>query len=165
MAGLLRNFIALIIGLFSYRRYRADQTTTMSLWATPWDVGWRVVKSDKYLQFAETAQIDYLLKTGVFFSLLSQGIGFVNLAQTVKFFKPVAVFSRMNVSTQLFYADEKSAYFLHQVFASKELAAEVLVKMKFKQGRMTVAPSNILPVTFANQPARIKVLSELLDSF
>lgn len=163
MSGLLRNILALIIGCLSYGRYKPDAITTINLWATPWDTGWRVVKSDKYLQFAETAQIDYLLKTGMFFSLLSRKIGFVNLAQSVRFFKPVTIFSRIKVSTQLIYSDEKCAYFAHRIHAGTEVAAEVMVKMKFKQGRLTVAPSSILPVFFTNEPAQVKAWNACLE--
>ena len=163
MSGLLRNILALIVGLFSYGRCKPEEITIITVWATPWDTGWRLVKSDKYLQFAETAQIDYLLKTGIFFSLLSRKIGFVNLAQTVRFFKPVSMFSAVQVSTQQIYSDEKCAFFSHRIYAGADLAAEVLVKMKFKQGRLTIAPSTILPAAFTREPAQVKAWNACLN--
>lgn len=156
MSGLLRNTLALIIGLFSYGSRTAEQIARMTLWATPFDSGIKVLKSDKYLQFAETAQVDYLLQVGKFFAVLRAGASFVNVAQLVKFSRPVPVFSRVRVETQLIYADEKCAYFSHAIHARGRQAAEVLVKMKFKKGAITLAPATFLRSSFAEVPAKVR---------
>jgi acyl-CoA thioesterase FadM len=156
VSGLLRNIIALIVGIFAYASKTADQVTVTSFWITPFDGGLRVLKSDKYLQLAETAQIDYLMKVGMLFSLVRSGTSFVNVAQLVKFTRPVSIFSRVRVETRLIYADGKCAYFSHAVHATGTKAAEVLVKMKFKKGRMTVAPSTLLSTSFAKMPVEVR---------
>lgn len=79
----------------------------------PWDAGLRVLKSDKYLQFAESAQLDYLVKTKLFSVLLSKGISFVNAAQCIKFVKPIGMFKRVQINTQVIYSDTKFVYFEH----------------------------------------------------
>jgi len=68
VSGLLRNLIAFVIGLFAYGSKAVEDATEVKFLVTPFDGGVRVLKSDKYLQFAETAQVDYLLKTGKLFS-------------------------------------------------------------------------------------------------
>jgi acyl-CoA thioesterase FadM len=162
VSGLLRNFIAFFLGLFAQGSKAAADVTTVWFWVTPFDAGLRVLKSDKFLQFAETAQIDYLLKVGKLFSLIRGGVGFVNLAQVVTFARPAVMFSRVWVETQLMYADEKCAYFSHTMHAGGSEAAQVVVKMKFKKGRITVPPLSVLPVSFADKPAALVALDAAL---
>lgn len=60
MSGLLRNLIAFVIGLFAYGSKAVEDVTGVKFLVTPFDGGVRVgaLKSDKYLQLAETAQVD-----------------------------------------------------------------------------------------------------------
>lgn len=162
MSGLLRNIIAFFIGLFAYGSKAVEEVTEIKFVATPFDCGVRVLKSDKYLQFAETAQIDYLLKTGKLFAVLQARASFVNVAQLVKFVRPVPLFARVRVETRLIYADEKHAYFSHTVQLRSGPAAEILVKMKFKRGRVTVPPRTFLPAGFASVPATVLGLEPAL---
>ena len=162
MSGLLRNIIAFLIGLFSYGSEAVEDVTEIKFLVTPFDSGVRVLKSDKYLQFAETAQLDYLLKTGKLLSILQAGVSLVNVAQLVKFARPVSLFSRVRVETQLIYADDKCAYFSHTMHSQSGPAAEVLVKMKFKKGRVTVPPLTFLPIGFAVVPAKVQGLEPAL---
>lgn len=155
MSGLLRNIIAFLFGLAGYGSKAVEDVTEAKFWVTPFDSGIRLLKSDKFVQFAETAQLDYLLKVGKLFTILRGGSSFVNVAQLVTFTRPVLVFSRVRVETQLIYADDKCAYFSHTMHARGGLAAEVLVKMKFKRGRITVAPFSFLPVSFTAVPASL----------
>ena len=162
MSGLLRNINAFLLGLLAYGSKKIESVTELKFWATPFDCGWRVFKSDKYLQLAETAQIDYLIKVGKFFKIIHAGASFVNVAQLVKFVRPVSIFSRIRVETRLIYADEKCAYFSHAIYTRHGQAAEILVKMKSKKGRMTIAPSAFLPISFAEAPASVISLESAL---
>ncbi|WP_043311808.1 acyl-CoA thioesterase [Pseudomonas sp. ML96] len=155
MSGLLRNILAFFIGLRGHASHAATDTVATWFWVTPFDSGVRVLKSDKYLQYAETAQLDYLLKIGRFFTVLRSGAGFVNVAQQVRFLRPIALFSRVRVETRLMHADDKCAYFCHRLQVRGELAAEVLVKMKFKKGGRTLAPATFLAHGFASAPERV----------
>jgi acyl-CoA thioesterase FadM len=156
MSGLLRNLIAFFLGLRVYASRAATDTVETHFWVTPFDSGVRVLKSDKYLQYAETAQLDYLLKVGRFFAVLRGGAGFVNLAQQVRFLRSIALFSRVSVETRLLYADDKCAYFQHALYARGDLAAEVLVKMKFKKAGRTVAPATFLTFSFDAMPDSVR---------
>ena len=164
VSGLLRNLIAFLIGLFFYGRKAVQDVTEVRFLITPLDTGLRRLKSDKYLQLAETAQVDYLLQTGRFFSVLHARASFVNVAQLVRFVRPVPVFSRVRVATRLLHADDKCAYFCHTLHSQGHVAAEVLVKMKFKQGRMTVPPRIFLPADFNVAPAEVRALDAALSS-
>ncbi|PTQ70042.1 thioesterase family protein [Pseudomonas sp. GV071] len=156
MSGLLRNLIAVVIGLLRQGRHGVADTVFSHFWVTPLDAGLKVLKSDKYLQYDETAQFDYLLQIGQFFPVLRAGASFVNVAQQVQFLRPVPLFSRVRVATRVLYANEKCAYFGHRIYAKDALAAEVLVKMKFKQGRATLAPATFLACSFTEMPAQVQ---------
>jgi acyl-CoA thioesterase FadM len=164
MSGLLRNLIAFLVGLLAFGKQKPQDLTVVRFLVTPFDSGLRILKSDKYLQFAETAQVDYLLKTGTFFAISRSGAAFVNVAQLVKFMRPIAVFSRATVETRLIYADEKCAWFSHAIHARGAQAAEVLVKMKFKKGRVTVPPSEFLACKFDAVPTKIASWESALNA-
>lgn len=157
MAGLFRNIIAFIIGLLAHGRRAPADTTTARFLITPFDVGMSVLKSDKYLQLVEPAQMDYLLQVGRLFGILRTGARFVNLGQTVRFFRPIPVFSVVRIDTRIAYADEKCAFFASTLHVKGERAAEVLVKMKYKKRGVTVDPRSLLHVHFDSAaPASVR---------
>lgn len=115
------------------------------------------------MQLAETAQIDFMLKTGLFFKLLGLGVSFVNLSQVVKFLRPVKALSKVKVFTGVVYADDKCAYFSHVIVSGENIAAEVLVKMKFKKGAKTLPPREFIPIKFEQAPAKIELFESYLS--
>ncbi|MBL4798274.1 MAG: thioesterase family protein [Oleispira sp.] len=144
MSGLIRNIITFICALLSRSQFNAQSTVTCYFLITPFDCGVSVLKSDKYFQLAESAQLDFLVKTKLLGKLRDEGLSFVNASQLVKFMKPVGVFSRVRVETRIIFTDDKCAYFSHSIFIGKNKHCEVLVKMKFKKGALTVAPAKVL---------------------
>ena len=162
MSGILKNIITFIIALFDRKPYGALSQTTAYYWVMPWDAGLRVLKSDKYLQFAECTQLDYLVKTKLFSVLLSKGIPFVNAAQLIKFAKPISMFSHVKVITQVIYLDDKFVYFEHIFLSQNKSCATVLVKMKFKQGKLTVKPAEMLGTFAGGKPAHLQAWDESL---
>ena len=144
MVGLSRNVFTVIRAIFAGGARDARACATCHFRVTPIDCGTRVLKSDRYLQFAESAQLDFLIKTRLIGKLVRRGVHFVNASQLVKFTKPVLVFSPVRVETCIVYADAKCAYFSHAMFVRDVQHAEVLVKMKFKKGALTVAPTEII---------------------
>ena len=116
MSGLVRNLFTLILALFARGRFDAQSRVSCHFLVTPLDCGTRVLKSDKYLQLAEAAQLDFLIKTKLIGKLMRNGTQFVNASQLVKFMRPVKIFSRVRIETGIIYADEKCAYFSHSLF-------------------------------------------------
>ena len=53
-----RNLIVFVIGLFAYGSKAVEDVTEVKFLVMRFDGGVRVLKSDKYLQLAETAQVD-----------------------------------------------------------------------------------------------------------
>ena len=152
MSGFFRNFFTVLAALW---RQKQAPGSTVSSWffITPLDTGLATLKSDKYLQLAESAQMDYLIRTGLVRKLLTSGYRFVNAAQLVKFSKPVRLFSRVRVETAVAYADTKCAYFVHRFHVGPDKHAEVLVKMKFKKGPVTVPADALLGSCSGEKPA------------
>ncbi len=162
MSGLIRNLFTLLGAFF---RGSADPASRVvaHFWITPFDAGTQVLKSDKYLQLAEAAQLDYLIRTKLMGTLLRRRLQFVNASQLVKFARPIAMFSRVRVETAIVFADEKCAYFSHMLFLGDQQHAEVLVKMKFKKGSLTVPPGEIIGQRFGVKPAHLEAWDRALD--
>lgn len=162
MAGIFRNFIAIIQALLSQGVFTSRSTTLSSYWVTPFDAGTHVLKSDKYLQLAEAAQLDFLIKTKLLRTLLRRRIAFVNASQLIKFSKPINLFARVRVDTSIIYWDERCAYFSHTFLVGNSRKGEVLVKMKFKRGAVTVPPAEVIGPSTIAKPAAIEKWNEML---
>ena len=163
MSGLFRNIFTLIVALFSRRETDVRTCIFSHHRITPFDTGIRSLKSDQYFQLAEAAQLDFLVRTGLLARLLREGTSFVNLSQLAKFIKPVGMFQRVRVATCIVFADDKCAYFSHTVFVFNTQCAEILVKMKFKRGAMTVAPGDLINASFNDKPAQILAWEQALE--
>ncbi|MDO8310402.1 MAG: hypothetical protein Q7T25_00535 [Sideroxyarcus sp.] len=155
MSGIIRNLLTLIQAIFSYGRFKPHSCVTSSFLVTPMDAGIRVLKSDKYLQFAEAAQLDFLVKTKLMGKMLRGGCQFVNASILVKFMKPIGVFRPVRVETRIVYADAKCAYFSHSLFMGNQQHGEVLIKMKFKKGSLTVCPAELIGECPTEKPPHI----------
>ena len=143
MSGLFRNFLTIAWALWRYHTVLPQARTSAWFFITPLDTGIATLKSDKYLQIAESAQVDYMLQTGLIKKTLASGYSFVNAAQMVRFIKPIRLFKRVRVETQVVFADTRCAWLCHGFFVGEVRHAEALVMMKFKNGPVTVAPSQM----------------------
>ena len=163
MSGIIRNLLTLIQAFLSPKADPRSRVTS-HFRVTPLDCGTRVLKSDKYFQLAEAAQLDFLVRVGLFGRLLREGVHFVNASQLVKFMRPIAVFQRVRVETGIIYADEKCAYFSHALFVGSQQHGEVLVKMKFKKGAVTCPPGQIIDARFESKPAHLQTWDQALEA-
>lgn len=152
MSGLLRNLPTIMRALRHYRSAGPQSRLQVAFLVTPFDTGIATLKSDRYLQMAESAQLDYVIRTGLAGDMLSRGYSFVNASQLVRFSRPVRLFSRVTVASQVVYADARCAYFHHVFTVGTLLHADVFVKMKFKKGRLTIAPSELLGSFAGSKP-------------
>jgi acyl-CoA thioesterase FadM len=163
MIGLARNLLTLAQAGLSGRDHTPQQALTTRFWVTPFDVGIRVLKSDRYLQLAEAAQLDFMVRTRRAGPLIRAGIGFVNASQLIRFARPIGLFQRVDVDTAIVFADEKCAYFSHTLCVQGVPHAEVLVKMKFKQGRRTVPPRDVFGECPGDKPAHLVAWDQALE--
>lgn len=156
MSGLLRNLLTILRALPCFRSAGPQSRLQLTFLVTPFDTGIATLKSDRYLQMAESAQLDYVIRTGLVRDMLNRGYSFVNAAQLVRFARPVRLFSRVAVASQVIHADDKCAYFHHVFSVGTLVHAEVFVKMKFKKGRLTIAPSDLLGNFDGPKPALLQ---------
>lgn len=163
MIGFTRNLLTLVQAAFSGRNCTPQSRVTTGFRVTPFDVGIRVLKSDRYLQFAEAAQLDFMVRTRRAVPLVRAGIGFVNASQLIKFARPIGLFQRVDVETAIVFADEKCAYFSHTLFVQGTAHADVLVKMKFKQGRRTVPPREVFGECPGDKPTPLVAWDKALE--
>ena len=163
MSGIIRNLLTLFQALFAARTDPRSRVSS-HFWVTSLDSGTRVLKSDKYFQLAEAAQLDFLVKTSLLAKLLRGGVHFINASQLVKFARPIGVFKRVRVETAIIYADAKCAYFSHAMFVGSQQHGEVLVKMKFKKGAVTCPPSEIIDTHFQSKPVHVEIWDQALEA-
>ncbi|MES2073041.1 MAG: thioesterase family protein [Pseudomonadota bacterium] len=164
MSGILRNLFSILRALFRYASADSGARLTSGFWISPLDTGIFTLKSDKYFQLAEAAQLDFLIRTGLITTLLRQGYGFVNASQLVKFMQPIRLFSRVRVETEIIFADDKCAYFSHAFYVGPARQAEVLVKMKFKKAGRTIAPQQLLGANGKVKTAQLQRWDEALEA-
>lgn len=164
MSGILRNLFTIIKAFFSYGTSGTRSRVSSWFWISPFDTGFATLKSDKYFQLAESAQFDFVIKTKLFWTMLKHGYQFVNGSQLVKFMKPIGIFNRVRVATEIIYADEKWVYFSHSFYVREIKHGEVLVKMKFKNGPRTVSPGTLLGHVGKNKPHYVQCWDDTLEA-
>lgn len=162
MSGLIRNLLSFFIGWLGSGSTKHNETTLRRFFITPFDCGIRSLKSDQYFALAESAQVDFLLKTGLFFELIKSKVHFVNLAQMAQFSKPVPVLSLLQVQTQVIACDDKCAYFSHAFSLSGVHVAQVFVKMKFKQAGLTIPAKQFFPQCSQTLPSQLTAWNSAL---
>ncbi|MBA1272023.1 thioesterase family protein [Stutzerimonas azotifigens] len=164
MAGLLRNLLVLILALLHQGSVRPAERLVTRFRVTPLDIGLSRLKSDRYLQLTEAAQLDFLMRTGLIGMLIRNRYNFVNASATVRYTRPITLFSKVSVASRVVYSGPRFAYFEHRFEVSGVEHACVLIKMKFKQGRQTIEPSRILgPVGATDKPEHLQRWDDLLD--
>jgi acyl-CoA thioesterase FadM len=152
MSGLWRNLLILLIAVFKRDVAILQTGCTCTFWVTPFDVGIRNLKSDKYLQLAESAQLDFGVRSGLLARMRRVHCAMVNVEQLVQFTKPIKLFDKVCVNTIIVFADAKFVHFQHAYFVRGQQCASVAVKAKFKSGRITQSASELTGLTFTTRP-------------
>lgn len=150
MSGFWRNLLTLLFAVLKRNPEVMQAGCSCTFWVTPFDVGIRTLKSDKYLQLAEAAQLDFGVRSGLLQRMRRARCAMVNVEQQVQFMKPITLFSRVQVHTSIVSADEKFVNFLHEYSVKGHHCANVTVKAKFKSGRMTQSATDLTGVLFTS---------------
>ncbi len=127
----------------------------------PWDVGIATFKSDRYFTVADVAQFDFAIRCGLLGPFLGEGVRWISLAQACSFKRPLRLLQPYSVRTQVVCVDGRHAYISHSFESAGQVNARVLVKMKFKRGRLTVPPQRFFPQAATNRSAAIDALDAL----
>jgi acyl-CoA thioesterase FadM len=143
------------------QRQAPEATVACRFRVMPWDVGVATFKSDRYFTIADAAQFDFAIRVGLLQPMFREGVRWINLAQTGRFERPLRLLQAFEVRTSVVCVDEKHAYFSHRFETPGQLHAEVLVKAKFKQGRITMPPHRFFPQAPAARSAAIDALDAL----
>lgn len=148
MSGFWRNLLTLLVALFKRNPDILQTGCTCTFWVTPFDVGIRILKSDKYLQLAEAAQLDFGIRSGLLQRMRQARCAMVNVEQQVQFLKAIPLFSQVHVHTSIASADAKFVNFLHVFSLKGQHCASVTVKAKFKSGRITQSAADLTALGF-----------------
>ena len=111
MSGIWRNLLTLLTAVFSKDQSILKTGCSCTFLITPFDVGISALKSDKYWQLAESAQLDFGLRSGLVRRMRQAGCSMVNVTQNIQFESPVKLFDRTTVQTNIVFADAKYVYF------------------------------------------------------
>ena len=137
MSGFWRNLLPILLALFKRNPAILKADCSCTFWVTPFDVGIRTLKSDKYLQLAEAAQLDFGVRSGLLGRMRQARCAMVNVEQQIQFMQPIKLFDKVCVRTSIVLADAKFVHFLHDYKVKGLPCARVTVKAKFKAGRIT----------------------------
>lgn len=125
-------------------RLRAHDAFECGFRVLPWDVGVRIFKTDRYLAVVEAAQTDFVVRAGLLRRFVRERLSWVNVAQAARFEQPLRLLDAYTVTTRVECIDERHAYLSFRFASAAGLHAVVLLKTKFKQGRRTVPPRELL---------------------
>ena len=153
MSGIWRNLLTLLFAFFSRDESILKTGCSCTFLVTPFDVGVSRLKSDKYWQLAESAQLDFGLRSGLVRRMRQAGCSMVNVTQHIQFDSPAKLFDRTTVQTNIIFADAKHIYFQHLYSVNGRECATAIVKGKFKAGRMTQSALELTGLTFAVKPS------------
>lgn len=143
------------------RRQPPDLVIACRFRVMPWDVGIATLKSDRYFSVADSAQFDFAIRVGLLRPLLGEGVRWVTLAQACSFQRPLRLLQAYAVHTRVVCVDPRHAYLSHRFESAGHVHAEVLVKIKFKSGRLTVPPQRFFPQAPTVRSAAIDALDAL----
>jgi hypothetical protein len=139
MSGFWRNFLAVCFAFWQRDRKFLTSGCDCWFWVTPWDVGLRTLKSDRYFQMVEAAQLDFGIRSGLLQAMRQNSCVMVNAEQHIQFAHPILVLNRVRVLTRISASDDKFIRFEHVFYRGGQLCATVRVKAKFKRGRLTIS--------------------------
>jgi Thioesterase-like superfamily len=148
MSGFWRNLLTLLVAFFRQDSAILQTGCSCTFWVTPSDVGIRNLKSDKYLQLAESAQLDFGVRSGLLQRMRKTGCVMVNVEQQIQFAQAIKLFDRVSVQTSIVFADAKFVYFQHSYTVKGQTCATVTAKAKFKAGRMTQSATELTGLSF-----------------
>ena len=137
MSGLWRNLLTLLVAIFKRDSGVLQSGCSCTFWVTPFDVGISILKSDRYLQLAESAQLDFAVRSGLLGRMWRSRCAMVNSEQQIQFTQPIKLFDKVCVKTTIVFADPKFVHFQHVYTVRGLTCASVAVKAKFKSGRIT----------------------------
>ena len=152
MSGFWRNLLTLMIAVFKKDSSILSSGCSCTFWITPFDVGISKLKSDKYLQLAEAAQLDFGVRSGLLGRMRRARCAMVNVEQRIQFTQPIKLFDKVCVNTTIVFADSKFVHFQHLFFVNRRPCASVLVKAKFKAGRITKSAIDLTGLSFSDKP-------------
>ena len=153
MSGIWRNLLTLLLAVFSRDESILKTGCFCTFLVTPFDVGVSTLKSDKYWQFAESAQLDFGARSGLMRRMRQAGCSMVNVTQNIQFDSPVKLFDKVTVQTNIVFVDAKHIYFQHVYSVKGNACATAIVKGKFKAGRMTQSALELTGLTFSAKPS------------
>lgn len=113
--------------------------TEIALRVMPWDLHLRVAHMDSYGFFMELGRWDQVKKLGFLRLIFREGCAPFTQIQTIRFSKPLRLFQKFTVTTEVVHLDEEFTYNRHAIYSNGNLICYGLIKYVLigKNGRIS----------------------------
>ena len=101
MSGLWHNLLTLLVACFKRDSGVLQFGCSCTFWVTPFDVGISILESDSYLQLAESAQLDFAVRSDLLGRMWQARCAMVNSEQQIQFTQPIKLFNKVCVKTTI----------------------------------------------------------------
>lgn len=116
---------------------RTEETFRVSLGDL--DSNWHM-NNARYLNYLEAGRFSLQCRTG-FLALARKRRWFSPVVQLrIAYYRPLKLFQKFSVSTQIIKVEERWLYLLHEIFSSEKLICRALVRSTIRSGRDNVPP-------------------------
>lgn len=126
------------------KKVKGTETISKSfrVWITDIDVS--IMNHAGIMTVFETGRLDFMVRSN-FFKVASKNKWFFpSQAISVQFYRPLKVFQKAIIFTRISFVDEKWIYVEQKIERKEKIIAACLVKSTIKNGRETVATSEIM---------------------
>ena len=110
------------------------QIFSYTYWVNPGDIDLNLhMNNGRYLTIMDLGRFQMMLKARIFWPLLFKGYYPVVASQSIRFKKSLGLFAKFRLETQMRSVGEKDFFITQKFFLKGRLAAEALVKGRFKK--------------------------------
>ena len=160
------RWIRLILAIYS-AKYRSklsiseESNITFRVWFT--DVDASVMNHAPMMTVMEMGRIDFMVRTGFFKLAREKKWYFPSRSMSVQFIRPLKLFQKANLTTRLFYVDERWLFTEQKIIRHGKDIAICIAKNTVKKGRETISTNEIAKaLDFGIFPTEGK---EIIDSY
>jgi acyl-CoA thioesterase FadM len=134
----------------------------------PTEAGLRLAFSERYLGVAEVVRLEYMVRVGLFWTLLKKGWVPVIASSTVRYRRSLRRFQRYSVHTEVLGMDDEYFYFQHRFEHRNRVVAVIIAKGTVRDSQGIIDPSEYLSdVAISEPPAFVDLLNraekEIMD--
>jgi len=152
----LRLLLLLLTQRFRSRcKLTGPATTTLRVYPNDLDV-FGHVNNGVYLTYADLARTDLMLRSGSFRPMMNKGWYPVVLAETIRFYRSLKLFQKVDITTRVLGWDERNFYLEQQFYRNGVLYAVAAITSRFLSRKGgSVGTAELLELVDHNEPSPV----------